>query len=692
MAASLDTTASAQQLQHLQHHAFTRDSQRNKRSFSNPVLALASLRSSFSQVSLRDDQQSQRKSQSTTASPSTTPISTRSGRSHDVDSGIDLQGVPATINSRSGDNSKSTSNGVNLDSKLPLPQLQIPYNKGRVTKNNKHAEDRGHTDNSYFSDILDKYCNSDEDPTSPSTASPTSPFSTGHGWVDFKSAQPPTPPVTSNRYSQNPSNSRATPLRNSSTILPNASPNTTTSPMLAASAKFNAYLQSTSNRSSHDSPPLCGSTFNSSDQLSPSLGQRTYTKRPVPTPGSVSASPRAQAVSATLSQNRPGPPPKDSHRQISNAQFNNNSNSQLPLQQQSTFTAVVDEATRRNRTTSVSSFSSSSSGSINPYAESVKTTTRERSSSSLLSYLSNTPQDQSSQQQLYKQGSTSPRSPGNEEKSYYQQQQQHWLQQQQHQQQQQYQQRHDQRQWATGSPHHHAQQTSHNQLQSPSHGSAPLTPSEMLSRRFDMGARSLSQGSVTSVSKYSATLHGVKSALARTPIVRARANDVNGSRKVNFGDVITIVTVQRAESPPPPPVDVKKSKKKAKKGSKTGPHPDPEYNAEYYNTPYTPEPAEVLVTQAPWIGNPNYDEEKQNSRFYYDDGYDCEEDDHEYEATRNIRQGPEDDEDEDEDDEDDEFGTGSRTWGNGIAGGTSSPKKKGGIFKFKRAVNRLLRN
>ncbi|KAG0004125.1 hypothetical protein BGZ80_005672 [Entomortierella chlamydospora] len=704
MAASLDTSTNAQ---HLQHHTYTRDSQRGKRSFSSPALALASLRNSLSQVSLRDDQ-NQRKSNSTTSSPSTVPVSTQNTHSsRGVDPGANLQGVKSR-------------NSVSQDPKSPLPQLQIPYKDSAAKKNKKPLAEHGDEEYGYFGDIIDKYCNSDEDPTSPSTASPTSPFSTTHSWADFKSPQPPTPPVTSNRHQQyqNPDithHRRATPLRNSSTALPDAS--STTSPMLAASARFNAYLQSTSNRSSSDSLQFNGSIPLSSNQSSPSPSIRTYSKRPVPVPGSAAnASPRAPAISTTLSQSsnrstpeprekRPELPPKDSHRQASSTQFNHNGNSQ-PLQQLNTFSTVVEEAVKRNKATSVSSLSSSSSGSVNPYAENA---TRERGS--MLNYLSGTQQDrpsqqkpqpqqqQQQQQQLYNQGQkekgsaspTTPRSPGNEEQSCYQQQQQQWLQQQQQQQQQRY----DQRQQRVESPYYQAQQSNQRHQLSSSYSSPSLTPSEMLARRFDIGPRSLSHGSLTNVSKYSVTPQGLKSALVKSPIARAQAKDANGPRKVIFGDMITIVTVQRVETPPPlSPSEVKKTKKKSKKG-KAGPHPDPEYNAEYYNAPFTPEPAEVLVTQAPWIGNPNYDEEKQNSSFYYDDDYENY-DDYGYEGAPDIRLGPEDDEDDDEDedeeDEDDDEYSSGHSWGNGIAGGASVPKKKGGIFKFKRAVNRLLRN
>ncbi|KAG0287328.1 hypothetical protein BGZ98_004676 [Dissophora globulifera] len=200
---------------------------------------------------------------------------------------------------------------------------------------------------------------------------------------------------------------------------------------------------------------------------------------------------------------------------------------------------------------------------------------------------------------------------------------------------------------------------------------------------------------------------GPKSALVKTPIARARAKEARGSHSVMFGDMITIVTIERAEIPPPvPPMDKKAKKKwlRAKKnasGKGSQKHNfDPEYNAAFFEVPYTPTPAEVVVTLAPWIGNPNYDEEKQNSKFYYDDELDLEYDEDEYEGSdgSDIRLGPDgdddDDEDDDEDDEDDDDEDyGSRAWGHGIAGpGGALPKKKGGMFKFKRAVNKLLRN
>lgn len=170
-----------------------------------------------------------------------------------------------------------------------------------------------------------------------------------------------------------------------------------------------------------------------------------------------------------------------------------------------------------------------------------------------------------------------------------------------------------------------------------------------------------------------------------------------------FGETITIVTIERSPTPPPiPPMD-KKAKKKLlqskKASSKDGKGQtqnfDPEYDAKYYDAPYTPRPAEVVITTAPWVGNPNWDEERQNSKFYYDDELDYEYDDYEYEAPHesDIRLGPEDDDEDEEDEDEDDEEYRARPWGHGIAGpGGALPKKKGGMFKFKRAVNRLFLN
>ncbi|KAI8601970.1 hypothetical protein EDD21DRAFT_373105 [Dissophora ornata] len=684
MAASADTLSHADHLQQQLRQSYDqRASQRSKRTVPNFGPALASMRTSFSQLSTNDDQKGQRRQHSTTAPPP--GLGAR-------------EGSVESANSKSA-RSLSGSNDSNQEYKPSLPPLQIPYSKRRANKSDKGAQAEAGAsdeDDSYFGDILDKYCHSDDDPTSPSTASPTSPFSTAQSWVDFKSAQPPTPPVTSSRHLQNQNQAivpprRVTPLRTSLSAVPSAGSSVESSPMLAASARFNAYLQSSSNRSSQDSFSLNGlaavpSTRQSSPSPSPTM--RAYAKRPVPVPASVSssvtASPRASVVSIATSQglrdSKLEPPPKDSSRQLLRAQQQSNSSSQQP-QQLNTFPSVVEETMKRNRTASVSSFASST-GSINPYAENA---TRDRSNSthSQLSYMAGKPRDRYSAQQqqqqkqhdLYYQGhngSTSPisRSQGNEEQQYYQQ----W--------QQQPQQQHDQQQSATESPYHQMQRSSR-------HSSPALTPSEMLSRRFEDRSRVLGHGVIPTASKHTGT-SGMKSALVKTPMARTRTKEIHGSRKVIFGDIITIVTVERAETPPPlTPADKKKKKKKTKKGSsKAGPHPDPEYDSDYYNAPYTPEPAEVVVTQAPWIGNPNYDEEKANSKFY-DDDYEYEGDGYDNETPQDIRLGPDDDDedDEDEDDEDEDEDDDSS-----IAGGGSSPKKKGGIFKFKRAVNRLLRN
>ncbi|KAF9928497.1 hypothetical protein FBU30_002346 [Linnemannia zychae] len=206
----------------------------------------------------------------------------------------------------------------------------------------------------------------------------------------------------------------------------------------------------------------------------------------------------------------------------------------------------------------------------------------------------------------------------------------------------------------------------------------------------------------TSPARYGSS-NGLKPALLKTPIARARAKESKGSRKVVFGDMITIVTIERTPTPPPvAPLD-KKAKKKLlqskKASSKDGKGQmqnfDPEYDAKYYDAPYTPTPAEVVITTAPWIGNPNWDEERQNSKFYYQDDIDYDSDDYEYElpADSDIRLGPEDEDEDDEDEDEDDEEYQARPWGRGIAGpGGALPKKKSGMFKFKRAVNRLLRN
>ncbi|KAI1292403.1 hypothetical protein EDD11_008786 [Mortierella claussenii] len=756
MATSMDTSVSPQLLHQTQHHLHHHNNNttastpqpppRSKRTVPSAALALASLRTSFSRASIQslnsNESQQTKKRESTSSnnalrfssSSTTTPLSTPSivtahqGRKK-LDSGIDLHSISP--------------------SKLRSPGLPDPH-------------DEEGSGGGYFDDILDKYCHSDEDPTSPSTASPTSPFSTGHGWVDFRSPQPPTPPVTSNRhqhYQQQQQQSsaavvpprRSTPLRISSTPAATDDPSTLSclhgnvshsasaynSPMLVASAKVSASIQHPSNTiaapnssgGSLQNPPQTqtGNITLLANQPLPSM--RNYVKRPVPVPGAI---PNCSNSDLT----RPEVPVKDQSRGLNAHAHSNSSQGPLQPQQQSlnSFQAIVDESMRRNKGHSVTSFISSASppvADVSPYAGHAMTTPPTSSSSSSSSSLSSNgllpERSNSHQSYMSNHGGNMAYKPRGDR--YYmnemQQQQQHQHQHQQHQYQQQRQQFHQQGMESPLHPMH--QRSSQQYLHSSPSSSAPpspfaspaLTPSEMLSRRFDDRARTLSQSSLMSpvnshVTRYSASLpHGIKSALVKTtkpfPIVRrsTQGSPISSSptRKVIFGDMITIVTVERAETPPPIPASDKKKKKerlklakkmmKASGNSKAGPHPDPEYDSDYYNAPYTPEPAEVVVTQAPWIGNPNYDEEKQNSSFYYDDaeggdGYEYEYgDDYEYEAPP-PEDDDEEDDDDDEEDEDDDYVV-ARSGGSGGAAAVL-PKKKGGIFKFKRAVNRLLRN
>ncbi|KAG0014573.1 hypothetical protein BGZ81_000374 [Podila clonocystis] len=645
-----------------------------------------------------------------------------------------------TLSNNSSGNLLSLEGSSSSSPSLPLLQISVDKNSGQA----KDEED------SYFGDILDKYCNSDDDPTSPSTASPTSPFSSA-GWKDYR-AQPPTPPASSSRqFNLNQAivpPRRSTPLRNQRSVSPqdpgtheNDSHNTgsSLSPMLAASAKFNMYLHAGAKDSKDSLAKSNGSSQGSSSGQSPLPSARSYTKRPPPVPkdspspsSSTTPSPRASAVFSSSpmtgvnrstpdlrSESRPEPPPKDRSRAVQGA-HSNGSMSQLPLLtlesqssngQFSAFSSVVEASMNRHKTLSVASNSSTS-----PYHHSQDDHPQSRTRSG------------SNSQSNYQQSSLSDRQSGNYHKVY---------------------QNHghagsvssiaqsldsyDESKYPYGR-HSHSQSQSHSHSHhngshsskssgqdtrsqgshhdhhhnSPSSGYAysqksGQSPSEMLNRRFDDRARTTSQTSTSTTSSRQQSYpsspnpnsesHGrsggrLKSALSKTPIARARAREAHGQRKVIFGDMITIVSIERSETPPPPPVANKKDKKK-KKDKKGNQGHDPDYDADYYNTPYTPEPAEVVVTLAPWIGNPNYDEEKANSKFYYEDDMDYEYDDYEYETPyeNDIRLGPE-DEDEDEDEDEPE----GRAWGHGIAGGGSVTKKKGGMFKFKKAVNRLLRN
>ncbi|KAF9963829.1 hypothetical protein BGZ65_010471 [Modicella reniformis] len=640
MAALADTLATTEQLQQLSQQGHDkRASQRGKRLFAGPSLSLASLHSSISQMSLSQERKS---AQSATISAKSSPAS--------------YSQPPVGVGQK---------NNNSRDSKPALPQLQIPF------KNSKDKNNGG-----YFGGIVDGYSHSDDDPTSPSTASPTSPFTT-HDWVDFRTAQPPTPPVNISKPPGHLSNQmprRVTPLRSSSSLFESTLSAENSSPILAASAKFSAFVQSKSDKDSQESFSLTGSSAPSSvsssissghsspsSSLAPSPTMRAYSKKPVPEPPSAPSSQLFDSAPKELQDTNSEPPVKDSARHLPQTQHRNNSNSHLPLQPNA-FPSVVMEAMRRNRASSVAGTSTSSIA-INPYAGNPSMRERSNSTQSYHSNLSLASKDRYSIQQHY---------PGREDQfhSYlHQQQRQHLFDPHQ---------RHSgmrPRSYLTPRP-------SVEQAPSPI-ASQGLSPSEMLFRRFDDQSRILSQ-SPLSTSPESTGSGGMKSAMVRNhPLGRARAKNVNDQRKVIFGDTITIVTVERTETPPPPPAD--KKKKKKKKGvfgmgsSKAGPHPDPEYDSDYYNGPYTAEPAEVVVSQAPWIGNPNYDEEKQNSKFYYDDDYEEEgeayshgipEDGGEYEGEY---------EGEDEDEYEHE-----------VSGSPS--KKKGGIFKFKRAVNRLLRN
>ncbi|KAF9957930.1 hypothetical protein BGZ72_001155 [Mortierella alpina] len=752
--------------------------QQRKRVVPVPGTDLTSLKTSLSQTSLQEGMQS------SNSTSDTSPSLVQGAHSPRQDSAIDLQETPSRSGNRATHRalkivpaddtqasprrpaqrlrhqqqqalqlphrnspySQSNNSSSNLtleghisskESKPSLPSLRVSMNghssADRTSSARKEAEEGDDGEDSYFGDILDKYCHSDDDLHSPSSASPTSPFSTASTWSDFSSPHPPTPP-TSSRPRQSSDTivtppRRATHLRNSTSQQSLANSSTESSPMATASARFNAYLHAGSNRDSRESLSLSGQSASSSNRSSPTPTTRMYSKRPVPVPGgpASTSSPRASVLSTTsfLSQNhstpdlresRPEPPAKDSSRRALKS-----SSSQLSLLSSdshspghlSTIQDVVEEARRRKRTVSTSSVSSSLSG-INPYADSAATWDRSGSNSSQLGYSST--RDESSgqlyrhsKQQLHQQGQSSStslsRSPTSEEQMYHQQPRQQRHHQYQHEEPPERQHRHSQQSAYRGSS---QQQTRPSVSTSGSYG---LTPSEMLSQRFDDRARIMHQDSFASIAS-SRIAHqdivgprAVKSALSKTPIARARAKELLGPRKVIFGDMITIVSIERPETPPPPlsPAEKKKAKKKSKKGSsKAGPHPDPEYDSDYYNAPYTQEPAEVVVTLAPWIGSPNYDEEKQYSKFYYPDeeeeGYD--DDGYGYNASyeSDIRRGPDEDdddydEDDDEDEDEDSLGDGSKAWGNGISGGGGVlPKKKGGIFKFKRAVNRLLRN
>ncbi|KAI1315737.1 hypothetical protein EDD11_000387 [Mortierella claussenii] len=193
---------------------------------------MASLGSSVSQLSLLDDHTSMTSSihVSLSSSPSTISPASSLVDARQLDSGVDLQEAPRPVNRRSNRNFRiipaaeiEVMNETSLQDSIRRSQ-KLQNNLGHDSSSASSSGRRGHDtqpqdngsdkqspqlvllhdpedgyedeEESYFGDILDKYCNSDEDPTSPMTASPTSPFSTAPGWKAFQSAQPPTPPVS----------------------------------------------------------------------------------------------------------------------------------------------------------------------------------------------------------------------------------------------------------------------------------------------------------------------------------------------------------------------------------------------------------------------------------------------------------------------------------------------------------------
>ncbi|KAG0281273.1 hypothetical protein BGZ96_001196, partial [Linnemannia gamsii] len=541
----------------------------------------------------------------------------------------------------------------------------------------------------------------------------------------------------------------------------------TPSPVNLANAKFNLYLHAGPSRESHDSLLKLATPSSSPSQSPAPTTTRAYTKRPPPPPkdavepghslrvASVSTA-SSQQVShsglwnhnndslSDLKESRPEPPQKDSSRRVHHSNTNNNNTytsshrsssqnttsqpPQLSLdhhhhkssgQHISSFADAVDATMNRHRAAPPVPGSHSGHSHSND-----RTTTRERSSSHGHSGQSSSHHGQDRENSGGKPSYRRHESVGPGHKH-----EQHG-----HSQIQERsrslppQARPDQHQNHSKSSQQHNQQLalmqeslyrmqgqgSLSQLDvagsgykstsippsasSRSSGQAPAYTGERTR------AHSLASVSTNGSSGRYPPSSGLKSALLKTPIARARAKESKGPRKVIFGETITVVTIERTPTPPPvAPLD-KKAKKKLlqskKASSKDGKGQtqnfDPEYDAKYYDAPYTPTPAEVVITTAPWVGNPNWDEERQNSKFYYEDELDYEyDDDYEYEAPHesDIRLGPEDDEDDEDEDEDDDEEYQARPWGHGIAGpGGASPKKKGGMFKFKRAVNRLFLN
>ncbi|KAF9195009.1 hypothetical protein BGZ51_005973 [Haplosporangium sp. Z 767] len=562
-------------------------------------------------------------------------------------------------------NNSSNNLFLDLEERAPkptLPPLQIPKDSqrvgDRVILNKPNVEDDDE-EGCYFGDILERYCHHDDGHTSPLTASPTSPFSKKWGARGFTSAQPPTPPASSRQrqrhnsvqVTEQPRNPQAS---KHSTAQPSGTVSAENSPMLAASARFHSHLQPGSNKGSTDSL----SFYNRSMSTPAPPTTQPSTKRSLPAASSnVSATSAPSRASALTTASflglihptpdhrvaRPELPPKDISRRSLIAQSLRDGTAHAPLPlpppethnagQLKTFSDVVDATMNRNKML-------------------LGRHTKSDQRSSLLH------QDVSSIH-------------GHDQRSQLQQ----W-------QQQQYDNIQEQ----------HPQEPRYSTRQS----LPALTPTEMLSRRFEESTRSMSQGSLANMST-SRRQHqqqqeydplDLKPAFRHTPVTHTRAKGFHDSRKVFFGDMITVVSIERPESPPPP-TDKKKAKKKSKKSSsRKGPRHDPEYDSDYYNEPYNPEPAEVVVKLAPWIGNPNYDEERQNSSFYDESDPGYEYDDYEYEAPSNDTRLEAEDSAEDDVDE-----NGDKTWGSEISNrDRTHPKKRGSLFKFKRAVNRLLRN
>ncbi|KAG0267078.1 hypothetical protein BG011_009150 [Mortierella polycephala] len=558
----------------------------------------------------------------------------------------------------------NSSNNLLLDieeraSKPILPPLQIPKDNQRVGDKVTLNKPNDNEEVGYFGDILDRYCHHDNDYTSPLTASPTSPFSKNLGGRDFTSAQPPTPPASSRQRQRHNSvqvmdQPRKPVAFRHSTAQPSGTVSAESSPMLAASARFHSHLQSGSNKDDTVSPSL----YNRSMPTPAPPTTRPSTKRSLPAASSnmsaTSAPSRASAhttasflglIHPTPDQRvaRPELSPRDISRRsmIAQALRGDIAHAHLPLPpsgthnagQLKTFPDVVDAAMNRNKMLQEHQINPNQRSNLLHQDVSFKHGYDQR------------PQLQQWQQQQY-----------------------------------------------DNIQEQHPQETRYSTRRS----LPALTPTEMLSRRFEESTRPMSQGSLVNTSA-SRRQHqqqkeydplGLKPAFMHTPFVHTRAKGHYDSRKVFFGDMITVVSIERPETPPPLTTDKKKAKKKSKKSSsRKGPRHDPEYDSDYYNEPYTPEPAEVIVKPAPWIGNPNYDEEQQNSSFYdeSDPGYEY---DYEYEAPSDDTRLEAEDSAEDDLDENED-----KPWGSDISSeGRSHPKKRGGLFKFKRAVNRLLRN